>query len=296
MSFYIGGKPCGERAYFAGGQEDKICIIESGQKDLLGKMKLQPAGEDIDNRIENHGGYNYISLKVPSYNVNNEYQNIEIYFYPHELILIHDELNAAYRLEKQLGEQPGDALTPEITLSVFFGMLTDKDAGYLAGIEDEIVVLEDSLSIDKNMDYARDISLMRKKLMYLKRYYEGLYGLLDDMQEDINRIFSREALRLIKVRANKAERLYGLVVNLRDYVTQVREAYQAQVDIDLNKTMRWFTVIATIFTPLTVITGWYGMNFMIPEFGYKYSYPIVIALSLLVVVCSVIFFKKRKWF
>ena len=95
---------------------------------------------------------------------------------------------------------------------------------------------------------------------------------------------------------NRINRLYQGVNNLRDYVTQVREAYQAQVDINQNTLMKLFTVVTTIFLPLTLIVGWYGMNFNMPEYGWSYGYPIVIAISISIVVLCIVWFKKNKWF
>jgi magnesium transporter len=92
------------------------------------------------------------------------------------------------------------------------------------------------------------------------------------------------------------DRLYRNVNNLRDYVTQVREAYQAQEDINLNSIMKLFTVITAIFLPLTLIVGWYGMNFPMPEYNLSFGYPLVIALSALVVAVCVGYFKKHDWF
>ena len=40
------------------------------------------------------------------------------------------------------------------------------------------------------------------------------------------------------------------MLHLRDYVTQVREAYQAQIDIEQNKIMKIFTVLTAVFLPL----------------------------------------------
>ena len=60
--------------------------------------------------------------------------------------------------------------------------------------------------------------------------------------------------------------------------------------------MTLLTVITSIFMPLTLIAGWYGMNFKyMPEREYKAAYPIVILLSIAIVVISLIFFKKKKW-
>ena len=61
--------------------------------------------------------------------------------------------------------------------------------------------------------------------------------------------------------------------------------------------MTILTVVSTIFMPLTLIVGWYGMNFKyMPELDIPIAYPIVLIVSVLIVVISIIFFKKKKFF
>ena len=82
---------------------------------------------------------------------------------------------------------------------------------------------------------------------------------------------------------------------LLEYAQQVREAYQSQVDSMQNKNMQFLTVISTLFFPLTLITGWYGMNFNnMPEL--EHGYPGIIVLSILIVIICIIIFKKKKMF
>lgn len=53
------------------------------------------------------------------------------------------------------------------------------------------------------------------------------------------------------------------------------------------------TVLTSVFFPLTVITGWYGMNFThIPELEARYGYPLLIAISLGVDRRGVLDFEK----
>lgn len=48
--------------------------------------------------------------------------------------------------------------------------------------------------------------------------------------------------------------------------------------------------------PLTLIAGWYGMNFRyMPELEWHYGYHAVIAVSLAVVVFCLVLFRKKKW-
>ena len=77
---------------------------------------------------------------------------------------------------------------------------------------------------------------------------------------------------------------------------QLREAYQSQVDIDANLMMRLFTVVSTIFLPLTVLTGWYGMNFRnMPELSWQNGYLLIFATAAIITI-GIIWFCKRKKF
>ena len=78
---------------------------------------------------------------------------------------------------------------------------------------------------------------------------------------------------------------------------QLREMYQSQIDIHQNKVMQFLTVVTTIFMPLTLIAGWYGMNFAnMPELNTKYGYGIIILVSILVTGIEIWYFKIKKWF
>lgn len=64
-------------------------------------------------------------------------------------------------------------------------------------------------------------------------------------------------------------------------------------DDQQNKNMQFLTVISTIFFPLTLVTGWFGMNFKnMPEL--EHGYPFVIVGSLIIVAVIIWIFKKKK--
>ena len=170
------------------------------------------------------------------------------------------------------------------------------DSLYLETLGQEITEIEESLITAKKKDYIKEIIKLRKKLLVLKRYYEQLFDLADSMEENENDLLSKRMVRYFHILTNRANRLSDSVSNLGDYVSQVREAYQTQVDISQNSVMKLFTVITSIFLPLTLIVGWYGMNFPMPEFEWAYGYPMVIIICATVALFSVIYFKKHKWF
>ena len=96
-------------------------------------------------------------------------------------------------------------------------------------------------------------------------------------------------LRRVEALKNETERL-------REYAMQVSGEYQSQVDIAQNRVMQLLTIVTTIFLPLSLIVGWYGMNFSgMPELHWKYGYPAIILVSIAVVVLSLWMCKKKKF-
>ena len=95
----------------------------------------------------------------------------------------------------------------------------------------------------------------------------------------------------------RIERLQNHVHLLRENILQLRELYQSQQDAQQNKIMCILTVVTTLFLSLTLLTGWYGMNFAyMPELHWKYGYPAVIIAAIVIVAIEIMYFKKKKFF
>ncbi|NLD10330.1 CorA family divalent cation transporter [Aminicella lysinilytica] len=171
----------------------------------------------------------------------------------------------------------------------FFLALTSEDVYGLEALENRISKLEDDLLTTghPNKEGSNRIVTIRKEVLHNKRYYEQMEFLTDELAE-LNSSFN--------FIDKKFDRLLEFNMHLQEYVEQVREAYQSQIDIEQNNIMKIFTVVTTVFLPLTLITGWFGMNLKMPEFGWAFGYAYVIGLSVAVLVIMIIFFKKKKWF
>ena len=189
-------------------------------------------------------------------------------------------------------------LDNQCQLLQFFNALTANDVYELEKAEDRITDLEDGLITEKrsNSENSTVIIGMRRELLKMKRYYEQLALITEDLADNTNKAFSDDILKRVFSLDKRMDYLLNSVMHLREYITQVREAYQAQIDIEQNQIMKLFTVMTTVFLPLTLIVGWYGMNFDMPEYRWTLGYPFVIALSVAVCIVSIFFFKKRKWF
>lgn len=180
----------------------------------------------------------------------------------------------------------------------FLNALTEDDVYGLEKMEDRITDFEDKLITEErsNSDDSTIIISMRRELMKMKRYYEQLDLITGDLADNSNKAFSDDSQKKFVSLDRRMDYLLDSITHLREYMTQVREAYQAQVDIEQNQIMKVFTVITSIFLPLTLLVGWYGMNLQMPEFDWSMGYPFVIALSIVVVIVSIVIFKRKKWF
>lgn len=278
-----------------------ICIARAGEQlpPALGPFQALFSGQTGGGttHFEKRGDCDYIALSIPdTMNLDSKPAWVEICLSSKVLLVQHNGHPAMQELEQELESWETSRIVPEKVLYQLFNLLTEKDSARLERIEDDIASLEDSIIEDPPKDTTRQISELRKRLLVLKRYYEGLLATLEDLQENQNNLLSKAMVQLLQLQSNRADRLFHDVLNLRDYVTQVRESYQAQIDIGLNQIMKISTVITTIFLPLTLIVGWYGMNLSMPELNWPHAYPAVIIISIGIIVGSVVYFKRNKWF
>ena len=179
----------------------------------------------------------------------------------------------------------------------FLERFINKDYTLLVEIEAEISAHEDKINEHElEKDFNHQITDIRKRLLLLDNYYQQLVAIGEELEENASDIFSDENLHYFRIFSDRANRLSNNTRALQEYSVHVREAYHAQLEYDLNKIMKIFTVVTTIFLPLTLIVGWYGMNFTtMPELTWQYGYLYVILLSVIVAIVCLIFFRKKKF-
>lgn len=187
-------------------------------------------------------------------------------------------------------------ITVEKLIYTFFERLLYRDFKSIEKMEFDIAELEEQMSNNLNKKvFNSKLLVMKKKMLLLRNYYEQLIDIGEELQENDNNLFAPEKLRYFKLFTDKVTRLADNVRFMHECLVQLREAYEASIDISLNNIMKIFTVVTTIFLPLTLIVGWYGMNFPMPELTWKYGYIGVIIMSIAVVLLCLWFFRKKKF-
>lgn len=176
----------------------------------------------------------------------------------------------------------------------FLSDLLAADYQYLEELQNEIEELE--TQEEDSMHFTNQLRQLNKELLLLQNYYENFMTIGEDLEMNHHHIFEDDDSRYFEIFTRRIERLSKNVEMLREILNQAHSAHQSREDYKLNKTMQFFTVVTTIFMPLTLIAGWYGMNFEnMPELKSIYGYPAVILLSCIVVIGLIVLFKKKKF-
>jgi magnesium transporter len=83
----------------------------------------------------------------------------------------------------------------------------------------------------------------------------------------------------------------------QDRITGMLDAHLSNVSNRLNEVMKVLTVVATIFMPLTLLTGIWGMNVPLPRFPGSEAAQFwwVFGIMTVIVVLMLAIFRRRRW-
>lgn len=178
----------------------------------------------------------------------------------------------------------------------FLELIVQEDMPILERYETELDEIEGEILRDKADCALIRVNEIRGNLRELAIHYDQLIDLGQELEENENGFFQERHARYFRMFLNRMARLHDMAASLREYAIQVRDLHHAQMEARQNRTVTLLTVVTTVFMPLTLIAGWYGMNFRyMPELQSRFGYPVVIGVSVLIVVVSLLFFRHQKW-
>ena len=178
----------------------------------------------------------------------------------------------------------------------FLEQIVRSDRDLLERYDRELDEMEIAIVREESEVTLERVNDIRSELRVLRTHYEQLLDFSQELEENENNFFRHDNLRYFRLFINRIERLRDTTVAIGDHAAQIRDIYKSHLDIKQNRIMTVLTIVTTIFMPLTLIAGWYGMNFrFMPELETEWGYPIIIIVSVLIVLGSLLFFKKKKW-
>ncbi len=261
--------------------------------------KCKRANPLFRTEVEVYGNYTFTELRVPAGNGQDDYIAV---FLKKNFILIVDILDrdgSTMDIFRRVVDRfPAEKINPAKVVCSFMESLVSDSGAIIENARNELVAMEERIvSGDTGDDFNIELLDIKKDLLRFNNYYEQLLDISETLSDNDNDIFREEDVIYISNLQNKIQRIVNDIDSLENSADHLGDAYSSSLDLKLNHSMKVFTVITTIFFPLTIIVGWYGMNFdSMAEFHWKYGYLFVILLSAAVVAFMMIIGKKRKWF
>jgi len=156
-------------------------------------------------------------------------------------------------------------------------------------LEDRLFRQMDSKIVEEIYQFKTELNYLRKSIRPVRDFLVLLNRTEDSYIQEKNQKFLADLYELA-VQCTDAIELYNSLVS------DQLNIYNSNMSNKMNEVMKTLTIFASIFIPLTFVAGIYGMNFRyMPELDYKYSYPILWVIILLLAAGLLYYFKRKKW-
>lgn len=192
---------------------------------------------------------------------------------------------------------------PDYMFYALADLIIDRGFPALQALGDRIEDLEDELLDRPSRHVPRALQAVKRDLLTLRRTLWPQREAINALLRDEGGLVTADTRVYLRDCYDHTIQVMDLVESHRDVTAGMLDIYLSSVSNRLNEVMRVLTVIATIFIPLTFITGLYGMNFEspnspwdMPELHWYWGYPYALGLMLVVAVGMLVYFKRKGWF
>jgi len=166
----------------------------------------------------------------------------------------------------------------------------------LEQVADRIEDMEEDLMGNPSQRTLAEIYQLKRELIFIHKAIWPLREVINSMIRRESPLIKESTLIYLRDLYDHTIQVIETTETLRDMLSGMLDIYLSSVSNRMNAVMKVLTIIATIFMPLTFIAGLYGMNFRyMPELEWRWGYPLVLLLMVLVTVGMLIFFRRKKW-
>ncbi len=202
----------------------------------------------------------------------------------------------------QIGEVIGElsrhpSLGTDWLLHAIIDRLVDSLLPYVDSLGDELEDLEDRLLDQPTPEDLQRLYSIRRRLVRLHRIIAPERDIVRGLARERN-IVSEDAYRYFQDVSDHLAHVEDAIETYRDVGAAAMDIYLSALNNRMNAIMKQLTVVATIFMPLTLISGIYGMNLlegMWPRSNGEFSFAIVIGSMLVIALWMSVFFRRKRW-
>jgi len=176
--------------------------------------------------------------------------------------------------------------------------IIDQDMAFTLRTRDEIDRLDDLLESESDDELAERTLPLKRELARLAAAFEDQLYCVASLQTVESESFHIEGLQdYFRDAVSHLDHASRSVGRQLAHLTAIQQEYQLRLQDKVNDRLRLLTVISTIFIPLTLITGIYGMNFRhMPELQWDYAYFTVLGMMVVLALAMLWGFFRAGWF
>jgi magnesium transporter len=166
----------------------------------------------------------------------------------------------------------------------------------LEKLGEKIEFLEDELVSHPAIETLQEIHKLKRDMVFLRKSVWPLREVISRLERGGSQLIKEGTVIYFRDVYDHTIQVIDAIETFRDMLSGMLDIYLSSVSNRMNEVMKVLTIVATIFIPLTLIAGVYGMNFRyMPELESQWSYPTVLLVMLAIGILMLIYFRKKKW-
>ncbi|WP_000821729.1 magnesium/cobalt transporter CorA [Leptospira interrogans serovar Bataviae] len=253
-------------------------------------------------KLDEYDSYLFIVLHRFHYDTDKKIlRNSEIHIFFNEkfVVTVHQKEEPLIEQLRERCMTQGNPLSrgTDQILYMLFDQTVDSNFPILDKMSEEIVRIESQILV--NQDSNQTIA----GILFLKRNLTRIRRVLSPQREIVNSLIRRDHNFLTpKIQIyfrdvyDHLNRLYETIDMDRDLLGNTMDAYFSVISQRTNDIVKRLTLISLIFTPLTFLTGFFGMNFTaIPYDSNSFLYFTILFASI-IPIGMIYWFRKKHWF
>lgn len=140
------------------------------------------------------------------------------------------------------------------------------------------------------------VQRLKRSLILLRRTVWPMRELVSQLEHVGQDFFDKDALVYLRDVYDHCNHAADTIDTFRELVSGMLDLYLSSVNNRTNEVMKVLTIIATIFIPLTFVTGIFGMNFKdMPILDYPGAFPATMLAMLALAIGMLAYFKRKNW-
>ena len=188
---------------------------------------------------------------------------------------------------------------PEFLLYQIVDNIVDDTFQIIERIDERIDDLEDNIFIKKGQAVTEEILALKRTIILLRKVLIPQRHIFSNIAGRYSSLFSKEMVPYYLDLSDNLSNILDTVNTYRDLLNSTTETYYSVVTGRTSEIITVLTIISVIMMPLTVITGFFGMNVNLPGCGqaggHWYSVYLILGFMLLLSAGMLYYFKRRNW-